>query len=311
MACIEFVGVDWGTSSFRAWHCITGQEQRLLAKNEMGMSKLGPSDYAPYLESVLREGRVPQTVPVLVCGMAGARDGWREVPYVKAPAGRDEIASRAATARFGGYACKILPGVCHSTEGKFDVMRGEETLLFGALSRGSGDGVYCLPGTHSKWCRVKNGQLQSWQTAMTGELFALLTTQSTLSSFCGDRSARLHETSEFSEAVRDVLGGKRSALSDLFPIRARALLDPKAETFNFAAHLSGLLIGQEIAGSKLEDVSHVILISNGSICHAYSKALGIAGMGINRLDSEQAVLAGLALFAGELFEKDSFAEKVT
>lgn len=267
----------------------------------MGMSKLRQAEFAPYLECVLREGRVPETVPVLICGMAGARDGWREVPYAKAPAGHGEIASRAVTLRAGGYGCKILPGASLSTGGKFDVMRGEETLLFGALSQEPGDGLYCLPGTHSKWCLVKNGQLQSWQTVMTGELFALLATQSTLSGFCDDRSAKLHQTAEFSEAVRDVLDGKRSALRDLFPIRARALLDPRAETFDFAARLSGLLIGQEIAGSELDDVTEVTLISNGPICDAYNTALGIAGMDVKTLDSERAVLAGLSLFAGELF----------
>ena len=307
MACIEFVGVDWGTSSFRAWYCTKGQKQRLLTKSEMGMSKLSQADFAPYLESVLREGRVPETTPVIICGMAGARDGWFEVPYAKAPAGRDQIASRAATMHAGGYACKILPGVSVSTGGNFDVMRGEETLLFGALSKGSGDGVYCMPGTHSKWCRIKNGQLQSWQTAMTGELFALLATRSTLSGFCSGRSAKLHETSEFSDAVRDVLDGKRSALGDLFPIRARALLDPKAETFDFSARLSGLLIGQEIAGSKPDNGAQVTLIANGPVRDAYSKAFGIAEMDFQILDSEEAVLAGLTLFASELFEKDNLA----
>ena len=146
---------------------------------------------------------------------------------------------------------------------------------------------------------------------MTGELFALLSTQSTLSSFCQGVSSSLHEKTEFSEAVHEVLAGDRSTMHDLFEIRARALLDPDAGNLDFGAHLSGLLIGHEISGSELDENAEITLIAHGTICGAYRKALAIAGKKVRVIDSEYAVLAGLGLFAKELFENGSVVEKAT
>lgn len=311
MAFRDFIGVDWGTSSFRAWHCQdNGKKYRLLTKSDQGMSKLSQKDFAPYLERILRENRIPQTLPVLICGMAGARGGWHEADYAIAPAGHSKVAKGAVAVHAGGYACRILPGVSFSENDRFDVMRGEETLIFGALNQGAGDGLYCLPGTHSKWCWIEGGKLQRWQTVMTGELFALLSTQSTLCGFCQSVSANIHTKPEFSDAIRDVLDGNRSALRELFAIRARALLDPKADILDFAARLSGLLIGQEIADLKTDDVKEVTLISTGPISEVYCTALEIAGMEVRTLDSEKTVLAGLALFAATIFEGDDLREEV-
>lgn len=309
MASIDFVGVDWGTSSFRAWYCLAGKASHLIYSSDMGMSKVPQDDFAPYLEKILIGAEISETVPILICGMAGARGGWREVPYAKAPASQTEIAAKVASVRAGQYMCRILPGVSLANRGHFDVMRGEETLLIGALARGAGDGLYCLPGTHSKWCWIKDGRLQDWQTVMTGELFALLSKQSTLSGFCDGTGVNLHLKPEFTEAVRDVLSGEGSAINNLFAIRARALLDPEAGSLDFAARLSGLLIGQEIAGRELDDFQTITLISCGAICEAYQKALDIAGKTVKTMDANEAVCAGLDLLAEELFASGNLSRK--
>ena len=62
-----------------------------------------------------------------------------------------------------------------------DVLRGEEVQVAGFLTCHPGfDGVLCLPGTHSKWTRISAGEVVSFQTYMTGELFALVSRQSVL-----------------------------------------------------------------------------------------------------------------------------------
>ena len=63
-----------------------------------------------------------------------------------------------------------------------DVIRGEETQIFGALGNGSDNGQFILPGTHSKWALVENGQIVWFTTFMTGELFAVLCNHSILGS---------------------------------------------------------------------------------------------------------------------------------
>ena len=40
--------------------------------------------------------------------------------------------------------------------------------------------LLCLPGIHTKWVLLVDGEIQLFKTAITGELFDLLSTQSIL-----------------------------------------------------------------------------------------------------------------------------------
>ena len=60
-------------------------------------------------------------------------------------------------------------------------MRGEETQIAGVLCQQKAfSGVLCLPGTHSKLALSEKGQVLSFRTFMTGEIFSLLSKQSVL-----------------------------------------------------------------------------------------------------------------------------------
>jgi 2-dehydro-3-deoxygalactonokinase len=62
-------------------------------------------------------------------------------------------------------------------------MRGEETIALGAITHASlKEAALCLPGTHSKWLRVRDGLIDSFRTHMTGELRALLLAHGSLAS---------------------------------------------------------------------------------------------------------------------------------
>lgn len=65
----------------------------------------------------------------------------------------------------------ILPGVPTGSEDP-DVMRVEETQIFGAVSMGN-HGLFCLPDTHSKWATVDKKIFSSFKTYLTGEIYAL------------------------------------------------------------------------------------------------------------------------------------------
>jgi 2-dehydro-3-deoxygalactonokinase len=82
----HFVAVDWGTSSFRLWVCDKAGVSLAGHQSDRGMSRLQPGHFAPYLDSILSELEVSRDVPVIICGMAGARAGWCEAPYVATPA---------------------------------------------------------------------------------------------------------------------------------------------------------------------------------------------------------------------------------
>src|SRR3546814_16846949 len=100
-------------------------------------------------------------------------------------------------------------------------MRGEEVQIFGAIAlTGVDEGLFCLPGTHSKWVEVKDGWIVGIQTYFTGELFDLLRRHSLLRFSLGDDEIMP------GEAFDAGLDRSRTSLGmpgDLFVVRALAL----------------------------------------------------------------------------------------
>src|SRR5690606_33559042 len=153
------------------------------ASSEKGMGKLSGAEFpAALAEVAARLDPSGSRLEVLICGMAGARQGWMEAPYLEAPTDLRQLGAGAVrpTMPDGTLTAAILPGVCQKQGGE-DVMRGEETQLLGlaVLSPGYG-GLVCMPGTHSKWALLDGTRIQRFTTAMTGELFDLLKTHSVL-----------------------------------------------------------------------------------------------------------------------------------
>lgn len=302
MSQTRFVAVDWGTSSFRLWCCNADGEVIRRHHSSKGMFHLRTDEFAPYLDSVLSELGEGEDVPVVICGMAGAHGGWMEAPYSPAPATFDDVASRIVLADGSKHRSAILPGVSLVGDKRFDVMRGEETLIFGALSLEASDGIFCLPGTHSKWCRVTDDAITDWSTAMTGEIFGLLSSRSTLSDFCTETEEVIHSTAAFEEAVAEALRHPNQLTHLLFSIRSRSLLAKGEEAQNMRTRLYGLLVGCDIAGVHFNLSDNITLVASEQLGNAYQTALSVAGYSSVLVDTERAALAGLSNFARRIFE---------
>ena len=83
------IAVDWGTSSFRAYRLDASGavlEQRSAAAGLLACQ----GRFEPMLAQQLAGW---DDELILMAGMIGSRNGWREVPYVACPAGLDEIAA--------------------------------------------------------------------------------------------------------------------------------------------------------------------------------------------------------------------------
>ena len=161
-----------------------------------------------------------QRTDVLICGMAGARGGWEEAPYASVPCPPGPAAFARPRTRDPRLSVRILPGLSQDTPA--DVMRGEETQLAGLLAAEPGfDGVACLPGTHTKWAHLCAGEVVSFASYMTGEIFALLATQSVLRKTVRPRAGT---SADFLEAVDETLSRPERMAARLFPLRAEALL---------------------------------------------------------------------------------------
>ncbi len=297
--------VDWGTSNLRLW--LTDSQGGVLAERQSaeGMGSLDRSAYPAVLEGHLAALGTDANLPVVIAGMAGARTGWREAPYVETPAPLVGLFQHAVQPEGVSRPVYILPGVCQREGGRYDVMRGEETQLAGALEQGLDNALFCLPGTHSKWALVEDGHIRRFSTVMTGELFHLISRQSILRLSVPEDADAEADPDIFDSAVDAALMPGFALTSTLFSIRAEGLLS-QGTRINAAARLSGLLIGAEIAAIR-EDLNRygkAYLIGTGKLTRLYARAIARAGGEAVMLDGGLLVRRGLLACALSLFDHE-------
>jgi 2-dehydro-3-deoxygalactonokinase len=293
--------VDWGTSSFRLWLLDAAGGVLAERRSSEGMLTAGTEGFGPILEKHLAAVNAPANLPVIVCGMAGARQGWIEAPYVTLPAGLDGILAGAVPVPGQGSGqardIRILPGLAQRRADVPDVMRGEETQLAGILPLfASGRHIICMPGTHCKWVEAEDGVINGFRTWLTGELFSVLSKQSILRHSLGEDAApALPDTPAFVAACTEALGQGGDVGPSLFSIRAATMLQD-LQPADAAARLSGLLIGAEIASARRVfdcPADKVILVASGPLGSLYAAALKLAGCAVLQADADEAVRAGL------------------
>lgn len=291
---LAWVAVDWGTSAMRAW-AMDGADRVLAeASSADGMGSLEPSGFEPALIRLISDwlpaaGEPP--VPVIACGMVGARQGWREAQYRTVPCPPLGPEVTRITPGDRRFTVTILPGLAQKRPA--DVMRGEETQIAGYLAKRPGfDGVITLPGTHTKWAHVSAGEVVSFQTCMTGEMFALLADRSVLRHSV---KAETLDHDAFRAAVADTLSDPQKLAARLFGIRAETLLSglpPDAAR----ARLSGLLIGLELAATRPYWLGReVVLIGAPRLSALYREALAGQGATAEIEDVTAMTLGGLAV----------------
>src|SRR5450631_1756305 len=224
MSKAGYVAVDWGTSSFRLW--LVDRAGHVLGerRSQEGMMAAGKLGFATVLQSHLDALGAANDLPVIICGMAGARQGWVEAGYIDTPAHLESILVRAVAAPGLPRDVRILPGIAQRDRGAPDVMRGEETQLLGALGlAAAGEAVVCIPGTHSKWAVVKDATVKRFATFMTGELFSVVSHETILShAVAGAEEAE--DVNAFKSAVVAAFEAPALAANLLFQVRSSQLL---------------------------------------------------------------------------------------
>jgi 2-dehydro-3-deoxygalactonokinase len=294
-AAAEWVAVDWGTSNVRAWGIDANGDISFSSSSEKGMGKISRADYPGVLDELLGANTLPARADVLICGMAGARQGWMEAPYVDTPATLTGLHSAGVVPplEHSRLSARILPGVCQRG-GREDVMRGEETQVLGLLKLIPGyEGAVIMPGTHSKWVRIEGGRIVTFTTAMTGELYDVLGAHSVLRhSLGGDREGPALEDG-ISAGLDDGLESPELLTGMLFRTRAASLLSGKGADW-CSGYLSGLLVGTEIGGHRdWVGKDAVPLIGSARLQRPYGAALKRIGADSVAIDATDATLAGL------------------
>jgi 2-dehydro-3-deoxygalactonokinase len=297
-----WLAVDWGTSNLRVWGIAADGAVDFVKTSDRGMGKLAPAEFAGVLSALVADslsgpgGRCE----ALICGMAGARQGWIEAPYLDAPADLAGLAYGAVVAPTGDdrLSARILPGVCQKQPGAEDVMRGEETQILG-LSALLPDfsGLAILPGTHAKWVRIAGRRIERFATSMTGELFEVLRTHSVLRLSLGGELDGPGRGEGFSAGLEAGIAAPQRLPSLLFKVRAGSLLSGRAPDWS-AGFLSGLLVGAEIGGQRDwidAGTGEVPLIGSPGLCALYAQGLKLIGVASRIVDATDATLAGLKL----------------
>lgn len=303
----ELIGIDWGSSSRRAYVIdAAGQCLHRLEDGEGALAARGrfPAALDALLERLAAEcgAAAVAGLPVLMSGMVGSAQGWQEVPYLDCRTPLSSLPGAAVTVADSpaGHRCRIVPGYRCGAGTEVDVMRGEETQLFGAIELGMGEGWKILPGTHSKWVKMHDGAINGWSTFVTGELFAMLREGGTLAPLMA--AAR----------EPDAAGGDADALAEgvkhaqrhplltqaLFSVRARVVTDamPAAQARDY---VSGLLIGSEFVAAQdagYDSAQPLTLIGAPMLSARYDAIAALFGITTITLDPHRAYCAALSRF---------------
>ena len=290
----RLLAVDWGSSSLRgALLDVDGaaMEERAFPR---GILTVEAGGFPDVFQSCFGDWMTPGTL-CLISGMAGSKQGWREAPYCACPAGFGAIAAALEWVEPGRIA--IVPGLSIDKNGVPDVMRGEETQIFGALQLlGLTNTRLVLPGTHSKWVTVENRQVTDFSTWMTGELYALLRRQSILARMLPDDEPSL-EAAAFEQGVAHALAGP-GLLNTAFSTRTLSLFQRMA-TDALPSYLSGVVIGEELKSQPLARGERVVVMGAEALTARYEQALAQLGVTVQRVGAG-ATWCGLRAIADTL-----------
>lgn len=311
----DLIALDWGTSSLRAFRMRDGQVIAERASPH-GIQNLpapgGVEGYRAAFTAICGDWAA-EGLPAVAGGMVGSAQGWVEAPYVRCPAALADLAAAEGLVDTPqGGKLHIVPGVLLDDPALApDVIRGEEIQIAGALAdtpEWAAQALFVMPGTHSKWVRVRNAVIEGFETYMTGEIFALLCAHSILGRLMpadgqgqgdgqGDGDSDLADAAFDQGLARARQGGPGALGHQLFSTRTMGLtgrLPPEA----LRDYLSGLLIGAELSAALAgldRDADHgtdqgtdqggdaasrppILMIGAGRLCERYRRAMEQMGL---------------------------------
>lgn len=329
------IALDWGTSSLRAYRLDdTGRTldtrhlpwgiMRLPQPLQDGAASTALSGFDLAFEQACGDWlRAEPTLPVIACGMVGSAQGWQEAAYLDVPVDLERIGTLLTMVQRTGAGpnatpVHIVPGLIQR-HGLPNVMRGEETQVFGVLFDQAGDVaaqpgaapeakpdakpdpasgptsepdpiappadtvLIGLPGTHSKWVSARQGRVTHFDTFMTGEVYAALRGHTILGRTMSDAPAADNGAFMRGVKVAGAPAGRAGVLSTIFSTRALGLTGELPSTSQ-ADYLSGLLIGHEIAAlaqmlREQGELPRIVLCGDPALCQRYILAMQHYGLG--------------------------------
>ena len=289
------VAIDWGTSSLRGARLDDDGnvlEERSFSR---GILTVPAGEFRSVFDELFGDWMSAPEALCLIAGMAGSKQGWVEAPYCACPASASDVAARLAWIEPGRVA--IVPGLSCERDDVPDVMRGEETQVFGALRLlGIDSGTLVLPGTHSKRVHVEAGRILDFTTAMTGEFFALLRQHSILARTLPAEEGAFHGDA-FDAGVVHALRSP-GLLQSAFSARTLALFERMPQSHQ-PSYLSGLVIGEELRAYAPRVDARIIIVGAAVLTLRYERAFALLGVRADAVGA-QATWRGLHDIAGTI-----------
>jgi 2-dehydro-3-deoxygalactonokinase len=289
------IGIDWGTTQMRAYRISSDGNALERRESNLGIAAVRNGEFDSALATLITDWN-PKSfgpTPIVMSGMIGSRQGWLEAPYQSCPARARDLAQTLAAIDTSGGPAWIVGGLSTIDEhGLRDIMRGEETQIFG-VAPPAGRQIVVTPGTHSKWAIVRDGVIENFRTYMTGETYAVLRQHSILGWLMRRGAAENPDEAAFLDGIRQAFRDP-DLLHSLFTVRTRGLFEQKSQE-ELASYLSGILIGSEVSGAARHFPGNsVIVIASQTLGRLYGLALAIAGFSdIRYVDGNEASLKGL------------------
>jgi 2-dehydro-3-deoxygalactonokinase len=288
------IGVDWGTTNFRAF--LLDARGNILGRRKApcGVLHVAEGRFAETLRAEVGDWLARGEDRVLACGAIGSKEGWREMPYLPCPIGIAELARGAVAVPFPGAQIRLVPGVGYvDAQGVPDTMRSEETQIAGIRADLGECGLVCLPGTHSKWARLQDWRIVSYSSHMTGEVFGALREHTIFARTMCDGPT---DWTAFEQGLARS-GDAGGWLHHVFGVRALCVNHRLCET-EAPWYLSGLLIGHEVRAA-LPPGELVHLVGEPNLTALYARAVAILG-GEARIENADAAARGLAAIGAEI-----------
>jgi 2-dehydro-3-deoxygalactonokinase len=299
---VNRIVLDWGSTRLRAY-ALAGDSRILQARHaDTGVFSVDKGQFESTLRALIGDwlDRVPD-IEICAAGMVGSANGWAEAPYVCTPASTQALREQVLHVPFqhSNHILKIIPGVRHGMGAEVDVMRGEETQIFGVLG-GLKDALLCLPGTHCKWVIVRDGAIVDFRTHYTGELYQWLATQSSVSKVLDPSAA--FDAGAFDEAAQCAMQNPSDLLNQVFTLRASVVARERTGA-QAASAAQGALIGSDVANGlqylrrKMGIFSRIALVGNATLNAHYLRVLNMQGIETTAHDAD-ATVSGLTRILG-------------
>ncbi|MFW6158382.1 MAG: 2-dehydro-3-deoxygalactonokinase [Planctomycetota bacterium] len=196
-----FLAIDCGTTNTRVWLLREG-EVIARAEVQVGVRETArtgsPAMLKGGIDAAIEQAasRAGADIPDvgLAAGMITSRLGLVDLPHLPAPAGPDDLADAVERVDYpdhGGLSVYYVRGVRAGEVGcgldgapETDIIRGEETEVFGALQGLSLDSplLYVHLGSHTKAIQIDaEGRIAGGITTLAGELDHVVRTETILS----------------------------------------------------------------------------------------------------------------------------------